>query len=242
MKEQDTSVRLLTARTFALVSQTPTAPELALENVIPDTLANGALCFVQENLAGSSGLYRLSRTATAAVDGFKVLPTGSGVGRWFKLDADGSLLTLVDTLTPFGEVAVPGGTLEAAPVVFTQIDAPAQPEQTLVATATLSMQALEISEGTLSLTAGVKFLWDLDGSGAFATTGARIPAFNVLAGGASLSVVLRDRITITPAQALLGPSVRAVGWDPTALAGYQTADGTPGSACNNLQLQLTYAV
>lgn len=233
MKTQDVSYRLLSARPFATVAQTPTRPELALENVNTGAIETGAMCIVGVCPAGPGGLFALNKLSVAVVDGFFVLPTENGVGRWLRLDSVAFPVGAVHAnsiLNHFGEVQVPGGTLEANAVplwtighgVVTTLGYSAQYrfDVTLVAQVALA------AEGVPGAGTGVKLQWDINGDGVYEIDGARYTAFGVDADFTYRTIVLRESRVVTYAAlgALQTPVVRAVGWDTVQGAGWVTQE------------------
>lgn len=89
MNTEDFGVRLLTARRYALESQTTAARQLSLENVIADGIPDGCLCLVLNRAPvphpWPPGLFYLDKSSAAASDGVTAIATASGVGRWLLL-------------------------------------------------------------------------------------------------------------------------------------------------------------
>jgi hypothetical protein len=89
MNTEDNGVRLITARRYALESQTTGARQEALENVVADGFPNGCLCLVLNRVPSPGplppGLFYLDKESVAASDGVLAIATASGVGRWLLL-------------------------------------------------------------------------------------------------------------------------------------------------------------
>jgi hypothetical protein len=89
MHTEDTGLRLITARRYALESQTPNARQESLENVVADGFPDGVLCLVLNRVPSPGplppGLFYLDKSSAAASDGVLAIATASGVGRWLLL-------------------------------------------------------------------------------------------------------------------------------------------------------------
>ena len=246
MITQDIRYRVISPRAFGTVAQTPLYPEEALENVVIEPLFDGTLCMVGAVALGPGGLFTLSKTSVLLVDNLNVLPTFTGVGRWIRLDAltlDGAHEDSI--LNHFGEVLVPGGTLEAAAVplwtvghgVVTTLGYAANYEFD----ATLVVQVQAEDESVVAHQNGIKLQWDLNGDGVFEVEGNRVEAFgNEI--GAVRTIVLRQRLVVPYASLapVFTPAVRAVGWDASQSAGWHTQEIAPVLVPNSFEWRFAW--
>lgn len=247
MITQTQGYRLLSPRLYGTVAQTPTHPEESLQNVNERPLFDGSLCMVGSVPVGPGGLFVLSKASALVIDNLNILPTYSGTGRWIRVSwnpVSGQAREMA-SWDQFGQVLIPAGTLEAAPVTIETISVSIVPligySANYLFEATAAIFGVCTYKAGTTSTAGMKFLWDLDGDGTFETAGARIENF-FLDDSYHESLVLRERRTVPYAS--LGviqlPAVRLVGWDPTTpAAGWATAINAAGGPQPN-SLEFVY--
>ena len=78
MTQEATAVIILSPRQIA----TGDPAGQALENIITNPIADGALCYVQEG--AGEGEWQLDKSASDAPDGVTIVEPIGGPGRWFK--------------------------------------------------------------------------------------------------------------------------------------------------------------
>ncbi len=247
MINQCVDYRLISPRIYGRVSQTPTAPEESLENVNEVPLFDGSMCIVGSVPLGPGGLFVLSKASALVVDNLNVLPTYSGVGRWIRLSWNPVMPQAREMASweQFGQILIPAGTLEATPVVIRAVGAGVVTaigyDDTYIFEATAAVWGTCTYEEGSTITAGMKFEWDLNGDGTYETAGARIADMQMTAEGPMQSLVLRERRSVT--YAALGtiqvPFVRLVGWDAAQAGGWATAQNVAGGAQPN-SLEFVY--
>lgn len=243
MITQDDSLRLLTPRTYGTVAQTGGHPELALENVNTSQLFDGTLCMVGGVPNGAGGLFRLDKTSVVPLDSLNVLPTQSGVGRWRRVavDSAASQVNIRSSLGSFNEVLIPPGTLEADPVIihdrFITVLTSLGYANSYFLDARASLWGSCLTAMGTTVTAGMKFQWDIAGDGTW-VDGARVEGMNMIA-GAEKSLVLIERRQVsyaTIAAAGVAQLMRLVGWDAEQDGGWSTAIGGGGIGPNTLEM------